>query len=401
VKIAFIALPHPDDSIVTPPLPIGYLAALLEQQRHIVRIYDLALHDLASIADALAPLRAFRPHIAVVAATNPAVLAAVERAMDGCDTSVMLLGADLRVAAPGQAMTQALWWLDKQTSAKDEQSVIYEALLALDDDLDTLPFPARHLLPLEQYPLFTPLGDLQTTILTGQQFDADSIIPRSPAQIITELRSVAREYGIRHFVFTGPILSSAPEWLQDLLAHLTTSDIGISWEGSIAYNQLSPELLRMCRRAGCEALCFPLDGIEVLGSKSARAELLAMVEQAHNLDIAVRANIYLDPTYSAMPVLVDLAATFGLDDVRFSVPPAQSPTYRTSDDLALENVAEMVQSRYRSSRSRQFFVERFGPRMGPMLWRVGRAGLLGRTWQRHADGGEESGGAVARGYGGV
>jgi hypothetical protein len=57
----------------------------------------------------------------------------------------------------------------------------------------------------------------------------------------------------------------------------------------------------------------------------------------------------------------------------------------------------MVQSRYRSSRSRQFFIERFGPRMGPMLWRVGRAGLLGRTWQRYADGGEEAGGTVASG----
>jgi hypothetical protein len=58
----------------------------------------------------------------------------------------------------------------------------------------------------------------------------------------------------------------------------------------------------------------------------------------------------------------------------------------------------MVQSRYRSSRSRQFFIERFGPRVGPMLWRVGRAGLLGRTWQRYADGGDDASGAVANGY---
>ena len=58
----------------------------------------------------------------------------------------------------------------------------------------------------------------------------------------------------------------------------------------------------------------------------------------------------------------------------------------------------MVQSRYRTSRSRQFFIERFGPRMGPMLWRVGRAGLLGRTWQRYADGGEDAGTSIARGY---
>jgi hypothetical protein len=99
-----------------------------------------------------------------------------------------------------------------------------------------------------------------------------------------------------------------------------------------------------------------------------------------------------------MPTLVDIAATFGLDDVRFSVRHADTQAHRRSDDMGLDNVAEMVQSRYRSSRSRQFFIERFGPRMGPMLWRVGRAGLLGRTWQRYADGGDEAGGTIARGY---
>jgi hypothetical protein len=50
----------------------------------------------------------------------------------------------------------------------------------------------------------------------------------------------------------------------------------------------------------------------------------------------------------------------------------------------------MARSRYRSSRSRQFFIERFGPQIGPMLWRVGRSGLLGRTWWRYANGGEDS-----------
>jgi hypothetical protein len=399
VKIAFVALPHAEDPIVMPPLPVGYIAALLEQQRHIVRIYDLALHDPSAPADTLAPLRAFRPHITVVASTNPAMIATVEAALAGCNAIVMPLGVDLRIAAPGEAVAQALWWIDQRPKGEDEQSVIFEALLALDDDLDSLPFPARHLLPLEQYPLFTPMGDLQTTVLTGQQFGADSIIPRNPALIIAELRSIAREYGIRHFVFSGPPLSADLSWLHDMLYHLATSDLGIRWEGSLDYTQLTPDLLRICRRAGCEVLCFPLDAIDVVSSRAARAKLSAAVEQAHRMDIAIRAQIELDPSYAAMPTLVDLAATFGLDDVRFNVPKHTAQRERAvGDKLDLDNVAEMVQSRYRSSRSRQFFIERFGPRVGPMLWRVGRAGLLGRTWQRYADGGDDASGTVASGY---
>jgi hypothetical protein len=400
VKIAFVALPQPEHSIVAPPLPLGYIAALLEQQRHIVRIYDLALSEMTLLADTLAPLRSFRPHIVVIASDDQAAVAATEAALAGCNAIIMSIGVGLRAPAPGEAVAQALWLMDKRPPTEDEQSVIFEALLALDDDLDSLPFPARHLLPLEQYPLFTPAGDLQTTILTGQQLGADSIIPRNPALIVAELRSVAREYGIRHMVFAGPLLTEDLDWFHDLLYHLATSDSGINWEGSVRYDCLTPDLLRMCRRAGCEILCFTFEAVEVLGSKSARTTLSSVVEQAHAMNIGVRAHIQLDPPYTAIAGLVDLSATFGLDDVRFSVPPHIVPQEQAAgDEIGLENVAEMVRSRYRSSRSRQFFIERFGPRLGPMLWRVGRAGLLGRTWQRYADGGEDSRTMIARSYG--
>ena len=400
MKIAFIAFPNHTDTTVTPPLAVGYLAALLEQQRHLVRIYDLALHDGLPVAECLLPLRAFRPHVAVVVTNDAEVIANVECALAGCNVLLMPLGLNMRAATPGQAVAQALWQMDQLNQLEDERSVIFEALVSLDTDLDALPFPARHLLPLEQYPLFTPMGDLQTTVLTGQQFDAESIVPRAPTQIVAELHSVSREYGIRHFVFTGPLLSADMNWLHSFLGHLATSELGISWEGSARYDCLNANLLRTFRRAGCEVLCLPLDVAEVLGAKGAREALMDMINQAHELGIAVRAQIQLDQSYAAMPSLIDVAATFGLDDVRFRVPQTVARGQRyASDVVGLENVTEIVQSRYRSRLSRQFFIERFGPRMGPMLWRVGRSGLLGRTWQRYADGAEEPASPLPRGVG--
>lgn len=400
MKIAFIALPEPEENVIAPPLPLTYIAALLEEQRHIVRIYDLALRGTTPLPSALAPLRAFRPHIVVIASDDARAAMAAEAALGGCNAPVLRLAGALREAAPGQAVAQALWRMNEQPVRNDEQSVIFGALLALDDDLDSLPFPARHLLALEQYPLFTPAGELQTTVLTGQQFDANTIIPRNPALIVAELRSVAREHGIRHFVFPSPPLTHDLAWLREALYHLATSDLGIGWEGNVRHEHLTPDLLQMCRRAGCEVLCFEFDALEVLDSKQARAALSATVAQAHKLGISVRAHIQLQPPYGAVPALVDMSATFGLDEVRFSV--AQSETVRehTGDGLELEDVAEMARSRYRSSRSRQFFIDRFGPQLGPVLWRVGRAGLLGRTWRRYADGAADSNELIAESYGG-
>src|SRR5262245_58294362 len=98
---------------------------MLEQQRHIVRTYDLALGDAASPAEALAPLRTFRPHIVAIAATDPRTTATASAALAGQNTTVLHLGAALRTFTPGQAFASVLWRLDEQVVAADDQNLIF------------------------------------------------------------------------------------------------------------------------------------------------------------------------------------------------------------------------------------------------------------------------------------
>lgn len=394
MKIAFIALPHPEDQQrkrIMPPLPLSYVAALLEQQRHIVRVYDLALHSTLPLTQVLAPMQSFRPHLVILASPNDAAAAAVDAYVPASAT-VMRLGTTLREISPCQSVARALWRMDRNTQAQDEQRVIFEAMLALNDELDALPFPARHLLSLEQYPLFTLNGELQTTVLLVQCLSAAELMLRQPALVLAELQNIAREHGIRHFVFPYCPIAGHQQWLHELLDHLASAYIDLAWEAAVSYEHLSPTLLRDFRRAGCETLCFYFTASDVLESGEVRRSLIECIEQVHDAGIRVRANIELEPLFGAVPLVVDLSATLGLDDVEFSVRRAASTSPEISMDecVTLEDVAEMARSRYRSSRSRQFFVERFGPQIGPMLWRVGRAGLLGRTWWRYATGGEDN-----------
>jgi hypothetical protein len=394
VKIAFVALPRHEDthiSRIAPPLPLGYVAAMLEQRRHIVRIYDLALFQDSPLSSALAPLRLFRPHLVVLASDHPGLASNIEAALQEINTKVIRLGTSLREGAIAQAVTRALWYVDEQSAHLDEQSVIFEALLALDDDLDALPFPARHLLPLEQYPLFTLKGDLQTTVLIAQQISSTYAALRQPQHLITEIQSVMREHGIRHFVFAGTSITRDPQWIRDLTYYLSSSGLGIAWEATVGHEDLTPELLLQLRQAGCEALCFEFLAGDVLVSRDTREPLSSAAIQARNAGFGVRAHIHLDPPFSAMPSLIDVSATVGLDAVHFHIQrDAHAERDRVGlDGVSLDDIAEMARTRYRSSRSRQFFVDRFGPQLGPMLWRVGRAGLLGRTWQQYADGGDE------------
>ncbi len=393
MKIAFVALPRQEDvhtSRVAPPLPLAYIAAMLEQHRHIVRIYDMALAPGAPLAASLAPLRSFRPHLIVIATDSLAASAPFEAALSGISATVVRLGTALRDGTITQAVTRALWHVDEQTSRGGEQSVIFEAMLALDDNLDAMPYPARHLLSLEQYPLLTLNGELQTTIVIGQQVSPTYLAVRPPTHVVAELQSIIREHGIRHFVLEGAALTSDPHWQDELLHQFTASGLGALWEATVEYDALTPEVAARMKAAGCEAISFAFVAGEVLVSREKRAVLSQAASYAHAAGLGVRADIQLDPPYNMMPSLIDVSATLGLDTVHFYVlPDIALDTQTNIDGVSLEEIAEMARTRYRSSRSRQFFVDRFGAQFGPVLWRVGRAGLLGRTWQRYADGGDD------------
>jgi len=332
------------------------------------------------------PLRTFRPHVVAVAATDLRTTAAVDTALRGLGATVLHLGTALRTFTPDQTIASVLWRLDEQPATADDQNLIFSTLLALDDELDVLPFPARHLLSLEQYPLCTLTGELQTTLLAGQIVSAGEAIQRNPALVIAELRSIAREHGIHHVLFLDPPLTHDLAWLHAMLYDLVAADLGIGWEGAVRHQCLSPDLVALFRRAGCEALCFQFNAVEVLDSRDERAALSGLVGCAHELGMRVRAHIELEPPYGAITALVDMSATFGLDDARFSVRQHAVPAQAEAERPESSDVAEMAHLRYRSRRRRQLFIQRFGPQLGPMLWRAGQAGLLGRAWQYYADG---------------
>lgn len=386
MKIAIVALPARNAAVITPPLSLGYVAALLEQQRHIVRIYDLALSDSRSPGDMLAPVRAFRPHMIVVATDDLEQVPPIQSALADCNAGWLTLNTSLRGLTPGQSVNRAAWRLELLPGREDDQTVIIAALLALRDDLDTLPFPARHLLQLEQYPLHSSNGSLQTTVLVGQECGQGEIRLRNPRLIASELRSVIHDHGIWHIVFSGPPLTHDSAWLHDFLYGLIMARLGVEWEGSVQYQALTPDLLQMFRRAGCDALRFELDIMHVLDSREAREALSAAVRQAHAQDIKVHADIMLEPRYSSIPAVVDMSATFGLDDARFSVQQPLAVGQPPIEQSALAHIIDMAEERYRALRSRQFFIKRFGNRLGPMIWKVGRTGLLGPAWQRQAAG---------------
>lgn len=383
MKVAIIALPISEEQVVTPPLLLGYVASLLEQQRHIVRIYDLAIYGQDALNKVAEQVQAFRPHCIVLASENSEQASVVQHAFSSFKGTWVLLQDTLRIPRLTQALDPVRSLCDN-TLINDDQRVILRALEALYADLDSLPFPARHLMEIERYPLQTQSGHFQTNVLIGHQIRSDLFL-RNPRLIVSELRSITHEYGVWHVRFDGLALTSNAVWLNDFLYDLAIARLDVKWEGIAYYQLLTPELINLMRRAGCEAITLEFDAMRVLDSYAERAKLLSIVSALRAHEIFVQGHILLEPRYSSIPAVVDMSATFGLDIVNFSIRDSDEVSSQT-ESPSLAQIITMAQAQYRSVRDRQGYVERYGNILGPLMWRIGRLDLRSRFWQSQATG---------------
>lgn len=364
MNIALIAL-SPSGKRLTPPLTMAYLATLLEQRRHIVRIYDLALDPQAPLATALRPLHSFRPHVVILSGDREDILVAAVHALK-LDQHTHVLSTPMSrtgLDAP-HVCASVLTWLSRQDA--DSAAIGAGSDIDASAGLDGLPFPARHLLSLEHYELRAAGGELQTTLPIGALGPDHAVILRSPTQIVAELRSVSHEFGLRHYLFPDLPITYDQTWLFELLTRLCDADLGIGWEATADAERLNEELINHLARAGCEALCFDLDAALVFESTATRAQLRTVVDHARAQNIFLRANVKIEPPYESVPRLVDVAATFGLDDVSFDVLHAEAVGVASESS----QIQAMVRQLYDAGRDRQRFISRFGPALGNLIWRL-------------------------------
>ncbi len=379
MKIAIVALPPVTNTIIAPPLPLGYVAAWIEQQRHIVRIYDYALSRNIPIEQYLDAVRAFRPNIVVVAAEERMAAAEIHRILANIDATWVHLNDGLRGPTPIQSATKILEQLDL-ANPNDNESVILHSIQALEKNIDSLPVPARHLLAIERYQLKSPSGALQTNVTIGQTIGGTAAL-RNPRTIVAELRSIVHENGVWHILFEGSEITKDPAWMHDFLYGLMMERLGVSWEATVDLDALTPELLKLCRRAGCEGLIIAFDAMQALDSQTIRTKLSEVVQTSRVLDLRVRGHVTLEPLYRSIPDLVDVAATFDLDGVTFNIREGAH-----GSEESIRPALTRAQDRYRILQARQHFVERYGAHLGGLIWRISQIGSIARNWHRLAGG---------------
>jgi anaerobic magnesium-protoporphyrin IX monomethyl ester cyclase len=153
------------------------------------------------------------------------------------------------------------------------------------EDLDSLPFPAHDLLPLESlkhqgkilFPLITSRGcvywcDFCSTVrMFGRGYRW-----RSPKNVVDEMQLVHDKYGVDQVTFYDDAFSVNRERVMKICEELHTRKLDITWDCGTRVDMVDKEMLKTMHNAGCFAVW--------LGVESGSEAILGAMNKSIKLD---------------------------------------------------------------------------------------------------------------------
>lgn len=146
---------------------------------------------------------------------------------------------------------------------------------ALVKDIDTIPFPAYELFPIEYYRLIrfphATNKDFVMPLLSsrGCKFRCNfcyrmdkGFRPRSSEDIIEEIKLLKKNYGITYVYFDDELLMSSTERTIHLCEDFIKAELNIKWACNGRLNFAIPEVLRVMKKSGCVFINYGIEAMD-------------------------------------------------------------------------------------------------------------------------------------------
>jgi magnesium-protoporphyrin IX monomethyl ester (oxidative) cyclase len=177
------------------------------------------------------------------------------------------------------------------------------------DDIDSIPFPARHLLPMKEYfaaykegrasQLMYVLHERWTTLFTSRGCPFHCIFcsinltmgrkfrPRSPENVIAEITQLVERFKIGHICFQDDNMTANPKRAKQICKMMIENGFDITWTApnGIRADTLDSELVNAMKRSGCRRVSLsPESGVQSVVTNIIKKKMdLKKVEDAVTL----------------------------------------------------------------------------------------------------------------------
>ena len=318
MKIALIAPPYPLEEIPSPPLGLTYIAAVCEAAGAEVIILDYIVRGYSQ-TKLIEEINAFGPDIvgtnsvtmnfkraadilSLVKQTFPEIITLMggpHVSFDYENTLGHYPGIDIVVKGEGEATVPELlevihtpekWQTIPGIAFREGKKIISTAIRPFIQDLDALPLPARHLLPMSRYQaLGYPVSIItsrgcpnQCIFCLGRKMVGQKVRFRSADHIVDEIEAL-QTFGISFINIADDLFTASKRRVTAFCNELVKRNVEIFWSAFSRVNTIDTQTLKLMKSAGCHSVSF--------GIESGNPEMLKRVKKGITIAQAKKAAI--------------------------------------------------------------------------------------------------------------
>lgn len=324
-------------------LPNGllYIAAYLEREGFEVKVIDPLPYD-TSRDELVAQIKHTKPDLIGVYMTTdnrfkgldltnalkaeisvPIIAGGPHPTLCAEDTLQKFPGIDIVVRGEGEYSTleivKALDQGQKDLSAipnvsfKMNNTIIHNPESYLIEDLDTIPFPAYHLVDMGKYKYDFPVAPDMTrkgmTLVASRgcpigcifccstHFWGRKLRSVSIERIFEQIELLASQYSVEHISFYDDTFNLTRKRVTQICHEFLTRKLGVTWDCSVRATNLDEEILRLMQEAGCRSICFGIEsGNEdirnhVVKKNVSQEKILELDAIAHKIGLDCNVNL--------------------------------------------------------------------------------------------------------------
>ena len=288
---------------IRPPLGLAYIAAYLEQAGVGAEILDANAEFLSPQETAERIIRSPARYVGFTSVTitipliceisslvkkkdnskfifigGPHVTFMAKQTLKDCS------GIDLIVRGEGELTAVELIKSLEEGGAPDEikgitfrkgKEIMENADRGLIEDIDAIPFPARHLLSRNLYSvsyltnlgiknsqcdsMITARGCPNKCVFCSSSFFWKMLRIRSAENVVAELERLIKNYNVRYIDFLDDTINASKERIKKICYLMIEKKMNIKWSCYARVNNITPELVDLMKKAGC---CFVQFGVE-------------------------------------------------------------------------------------------------------------------------------------------
>jgi len=269
------------------PLGLGYLAAVAERDGHRARIIDAAVEHL-SMSELMAEVAAEKPDLvgitgvttswAMTAATGKAIkqrwlglpviaggphaAAWREEAMNDAPFDAICIGEG--EIAFARLLGGEAWRDIPGLFLRENGDVRFTGEAECVDDLDDIPYPARHLMNADHYrpipadyrelpkiPMITTRGCPHSCIFCDKSVFGRRMRAHTVEHVLDEMEHCIRDHGARGIAFLDSTFATLRERAKEIARGIIRRGIRTDWTCTLRADSVDEELFALMAEAGC------------------------------------------------------------------------------------------------------------------------------------------------------